>query len=168
MRRHTITETPVGPMTLVADGPALAVAHFAATPERLAAIDAGPTASVGDAVLDQAAAELAEYFAGRRRRFDVPLDPRGAPFERRVWHVLTGIPYGDTTTYGAVAEALGDRRQAQAVGQAVGRNPLGVFIPCHRVIGADGSLTGFAAGLDRKRYLLALEEPDAESAGRLF
>lgn len=103
------------------------------------------------------AVQLAEYFDGRRRAFELPLAPGGSAFEREVWDVLTSIPYGATTTYGAIAERLGGRATARAVGGAVGANPIAVVVPCHRVVGADGSLTGYGGGLDRKRALLALE-----------
>ena len=96
------------------------------------------------------------YFAGGVPDFTLPLNPSGTEFQRKVWEVLLGIPYGQTMTYGAIAREL-SCGSAQAVGQAVGRNPIGIIIPCHRVVGADGSLTGYAEGLDRKRALLKLE-----------
>lgn len=98
----------------------------------------------------------------------MPTRTGGDEFFEQVWALLCEIPYGQTTTYGALAERLGDRRLAQRVGQAVGRNPISILIPCHRVLGADGSLTGYAGGLDRKRFLLELEEPVEASASRLF
>lgn len=112
----------------------------------------------GGAVNEQAAAELAEYFAGERTRFSVPLDPQGTPFRRRVWDALQDIPYGATCAYSDIARELGRPGSARAVGGAVGSNPLSIFVPCHRVIGANGTLTGYAGGLDRKRALLALEQ----------
>lgn len=123
------------------------------------AANAGPA---GDAdlhpALARAVAQLTDYFAGRPVTFDVPVAPRGTDFERRVWAHLTTIPYGRTTSYGAVAAAIGQPPDAaRAVGAANARNPIAVVIPCHRVIGADGSLVGYAAGLDRKRGLLAME-----------
>jgi methylated-DNA-[protein]-cysteine S-methyltransferase len=102
-------------------------------------------------------AELAEYFAGARQRFDLLLAPGGTPFQRRVWRALAAIPFGATVSYLALAQSLGAPRSVRAVAAAVGRNPISVLIPCHRVIGSDGSLTGYAGGLDRKRKLLALE-----------
>ncbi|OEU92267.1 cysteine methyltransferase [Streptomyces abyssalis] len=101
--------------------------------------------------------QLREYFAGERQRFDLPLAPRGEPFRQRVWGLLRQIPYGETRSYGQLARELGDQALAQAVGAANGRNPLSVIVPCHRVVGADGSLTGYAGGLERKRFLLELE-----------
>ena len=105
----------------------------------------------------RAARELAEYFAGRRRAFDLPLCPAGTEFQRAVWAALQEVPFGEKTSYGELAEKLGRPAAARAVGGAVGKNPLLVLIPCHRVLGKDGSLTGFSAGLDLKKSLLALE-----------
>jgi len=119
-------------------------------------------------VLDAAAAQLDQYVAGERRSFDLPLRPPGPALHRQVWALLLAIPYGETTTYGALARALGSPGLAQAVGGGVGHNPVSIVIPCHRVIGADGSLTGYAGGLDRKRALLDLEEPEERRAARLF
>jgi methylated-DNA-[protein]-cysteine S-methyltransferase len=101
--------------------------------------------------------ELEEYFEGQRQEFDLPLDPRGTDFQRRVWQRLRSIAYGETTTYGALARELGDPGASRAVGLANGSNPLPIVIPCHRVIGADGSLTGFGGGLPVKQALLELE-----------
>lgn len=102
-------------------------------------------------------AQLAEYFGGERRAFDLPLDPQGTAFQREVWDALTAIPYGETRTYGALAEAIGRPGSARAVGAANGQNPISIIIPCHRVIGSTGSLTGYAGGIDIKRRLLNLE-----------
>ena len=101
--------------------------------------------------------QLDQYFAGERYEFDVPLDLRGNGFERSVWDALLGIPYGETASYGEIARQIGAPSAARAVGLANGRNPVAVIVPCHRVIGADGSLTGYAGGLERKRFLLELE-----------
>ena len=109
-------------------------------------------------ILEQAATQLEEYFAGTREMFDVPLDPIGSPFQQSVWAVLRTIPYGTTMTYGEQATRLGDPNKARAVGAANGRNPLSIVVPCHRVIGASGKLTGFAGGLDNKAWLLAHEQ----------
>ena len=105
-------------------------------------------------LLDAAAAQLHEYFAGARTEFDLPLDPVGTEFQRDAWTALCAIPFGETASYGDQAERMGDRGKARAVGTANGKNPISVIVPCHRVIGADGSLTGFAAGLDVKSWLL--------------
>ena len=109
-------------------------------------------------VLAQAAAQLAEYFAGQRQSFTVPLAPRGTPFQQEVWRALCAIPYGQTRSYGQLAAALGRPAAARAVGGACRRNPIWLMIPCHRVVGASGSLTGYAGGLERKKALLALEQ----------
>ena len=105
----------------------------------------------------RAASELDNYFAGRLSHFDLPLDLRGTPFQRQVWRLLLSIPYGETVSYGDLAHSLGQDNAARAVGGAVGRNPISIVIPCHRVIGSDGSLTGYGGGLPRKRALLDLE-----------
>lgn len=160
---YTVVDSPIGELTITAEGEAVTGVHFAGT--------VGDPASLGnrhDHGFREVTRQLREYFAGQRTYFDLPLEPRGHDFERRVWEVLRTIPYGQTRSYGQIAEALGEPGAAQAVGAANGRNPLPVLIPCHRVIGADGSLTGFAGGLDRKRFLLRLEEPSAAEAGRLF
>lgn len=112
-------------------------------------------------VLAQAAAQLAEYFAGQRQNFTIPLAPRGTPFQQEVWRALCAIPYGQTRSYGQLAAALGRPSAARAVGGACRRNPIWLMIPCHRVVGASGSLTGYAGGLERKKALLALEQGQA-------
>jgi methylated-DNA-[protein]-cysteine S-methyltransferase len=121
-----------------------------------------------DAAFDDVGEQLEEYFAGRRRSFELPLAPRGDAFTRSVWAALREIPYGATATYGDVARSLGGIGHSQAVGVANGRNPISVVVPCHRVVGRDGALVGYAGGLWRKRFLLSLEEPAADDAGRLF
>jgi methylated-DNA-[protein]-cysteine S-methyltransferase len=113
-------------------------------------------------VLRQAVAELDEYFAGTRKSFTVALDPAGTPFQLSVWGVLRAIPYGSTITYGEQARRLGDPAKARAVGAADGRNPLSIIVPCHRVVGASGALTGFAGGMAAKQWLLDFERASAE------
>lgn len=108
-------------------------------------------------MLDAVAGQLDEYFAGQRQHFEVKLAPQGTPFQRRVWDALRRLQYGTLTSYGELATELGDIRCARAVGAAVGRNPVSIIIPCHRVVAGNGALTGFAGGLDRKRYLLQAE-----------
>ena len=125
--------------------------HF---PEALIANGDAPS----DGVLARAARECDAYAAGERRTFGIPLAPRGTPWQRAVWQALLAIAYGETLSYGELAARLGRPGSARAVGAAVGRNPLSIFIPCHRVVGANGSLTGYAGGLDRKRALLVLEK----------
>jgi methylated-DNA-[protein]-cysteine S-methyltransferase len=162
--RHTTTDSPVGELTLVADGDALVGLYFEDHGRR-PRLDLGPRSDEGfDAVIRQ----LREYFDGERRDFDLELAPRGSEFELRVWSLLTKIPHGETRTYGQLASELGEPGSAQAVGNANGWNPISIVVPCHRVVGASGSLTGYAGGLDRKRFLLSLEEPPAADDGRLF
>lgn len=143
-------ESPVGELTLVAGEDGLRGVHF---PGR--AIEPGWTRD--GAAVAPAIAQLEEYFAGERTVFDLPLDPQGTPFDRAVWDLLLAIPHGETRSYGDVARALGRMDRVRAVGRANGRNPLAIIVPCHRVIGADGSLVGYGGGLERKRALLALE-----------
>jgi methylated-DNA-[protein]-cysteine S-methyltransferase len=157
-------DSPIGPLRLAADGPALCEIRFGADPAD--AGRGGPVAPVLTAARDQ----LAAYFAGALREFDLPLAPRGTAFQHRVWDHLLTIGWGATTTYGAIAAALGMPPGAsRAVGAANGANPLPVVVPCHRVIGADGTLTGYAGGLDRKALLLRLERvPTEADQGALF
>lgn len=114
-------------------------------------------------ILRKAKRELAEYFAGRRIRFDVPLDPTGTDFQRKVWKAIAKVAFGKTLTYGELAKRAGHPGSARAAGAATGRNPIGIIVPCHRIMGSDGSLTGYAGGLRRKRALLALEGSCRES-----
>jgi methylated-DNA-[protein]-cysteine S-methyltransferase len=115
-------------------------------------------------VLERTQHQLEEYFSGTREAFDLPLDPHGTDFQRKVWEKLTHIPYGETTSYGAIARELGDPGASRAVGLANGSNPIPIIIPCHRVIGADGSLTGFGGGLPIKQMLLQLESRHRQPA----
>ncbi|HZZ43283.1 MAG TPA: methylated-DNA--[protein]-cysteine S-methyltransferase [Tepidisphaeraceae bacterium] len=108
-------------------------------------------------LLTRAENQLSEYFAGQRTTFDLPLAPIGTPFQQKVWHALTQIPYAQTSTYGSLARSIGSPTASRAVGAAIGRNPLSILIPCHRVIGASGKLTGFAGGLETKSFLLTHE-----------
>jgi methylated-DNA-[protein]-cysteine S-methyltransferase len=157
----TVVDSPVGPLLLTTDGTALTRIFFESHrggPAGWAGLDR-PEAREGDhPVLARAAAQLTDYFARQRRDFDLPLAPRGSAFQQRVWTALRGIPYGTTTSYGRIAERLGlPPGASRAVGLANGSNPISIVIPCHRVIGADGSLTGYGGGLERKRLLLDLE-----------
>jgi methylated-DNA-[protein]-cysteine S-methyltransferase len=163
--RHTTIDSPVGELTVVAEDGALLGLYFPGHKRRPADETFGEYTDEG---FEDVRKQLGEYFAGTRRAFDLPLAPRGSEFERSVWQLLTEIPYGTKRTYGDLAKQLGDRGLAQAVGSANGRNPISIIVPCHRVVGANGNLTGYAGGLDRKRYLLELEEPVAVTAGRLF
>ena len=114
-------------------------------------------------LLMKAIVQLTEYFEGRRREFDLPINPKGTEFQRKVWKALAGIPYGETRTYGEIATQIGNRKAARAVGNANNKNPILLLIPCHRVIGADGSLTGFGCGLNIKEYLLNLEKENGKT-----
>lgn len=161
--RHTVAPTRIGDLTLTARGDALTGVYFPghwhpATAERLGA----EVPLADDALLSCAADELREYLEGTRREFDVPILLIGDDFQQRVWAGIQDIPYGRTTTYGALADELGDRRLAQRVGNAVGRNPISIIVACHRVIGSDGKLHGYAGGLERKVLLLDLERSPAD------
>jgi methylated-DNA-[protein]-cysteine S-methyltransferase len=153
---HTITmDSPVGPLRLVASERGMrAILWGAEDVERVASINADELVEGTTPILEQAVSELEEYFDGTRREFDMPLDPVGTPFQQSAWMILRTIPYGQTISYGQQALQLGDPNKARAVGAANGKNPLSIVVPCHRVIGSTGHLTGFAAGLDVKSWLL--------------
>ncbi|GAB2681847.1 methylated-DNA--[protein]-cysteine S-methyltransferase [Thalassiella azotivora] len=154
----TVVPSPVDDLLLATDGEALTRVAFHPHDALHAARDGGWHHDDSHPVLVTAARHLGELLAGERRTVDVPLAPHGTAFQRRVWDALLTIPYGTTTTYGALAERLGlPPGGSRAVGLANGANPLPVVIPCHRVVGADGTLTGFGGGLERKRFLLDLE-----------
>jgi methylated-DNA-[protein]-cysteine S-methyltransferase len=140
-------DTPIGPLLLSAEHGRLSGVAFADSAE----------ARSSEPVLLEAEAQLRAYFAGELERFELPLAPRGTPFQLSVWEALLEIPYGSTTTYSQLAAAIRQPSACRAVGAANGRNPLAVIVPCHRVIGAAGALTGYGGGLERKRLLLALE-----------
>ncbi|HEX5160807.1 MAG TPA: methylated-DNA--[protein]-cysteine S-methyltransferase [Steroidobacteraceae bacterium] len=156
--------SPVGRLRLIASGIALVGIWF--EQGRDAARGRGDLVEASSPVLERTRRQLEEYFAAQRREFDLPLDPRGTDFQRRVWKRLLDIPYGETTTYGKLATDLGDAKASRAVGLANGSNPIPIVIPCHRVIGADGSLTGFGGGLTIKQQLLDLERSHRQP--RLF
>jgi len=153
-----VLATPIGGLEVrVANGAVVAVRFGAELPTTTGSSDTTTPGSL-DPVLATACAELAEYFAGERTRFTVPFRfTRGSPFERAVWARIATIPYGQTVTYGRIARDVGEPGGAQAVGAACGRNPVPVIVPCHRVVGANGTLVGFGGGLPRKRHLLTLE-----------
>jgi len=156
MIAYVTVESPVGPLLLQTDGGSL-TGLYMDVPERpirgisdwLEDANAGP--------LPEAVRQLGEYFAGKRRVFDLPLHLNGTEFQRRVWRALTEIPYGETWSYGELAKRIGNPKASRAVGLANGRNPVSILVPCHRVIGADGSLTGYGGGVQRKQWLLAHE-----------
>jgi len=152
---HTVVGSPLGDLTLVAGDGSLTGLYF---PHHWYRPDPASFGSRDDARFGDVAAQLGEYFASRREDFDLPLGPQGDEFQHQVWALISRIPYGQTTSYGELAKQLGDGTAAKDVGQAVGRNPLSVIVPCHRVVGKDGQLTGYAGGLARKRFLLDLEQ----------
>jgi methylated-DNA-[protein]-cysteine S-methyltransferase len=166
--RHCIIDTPLGALTLVARHDALTGIYFPKHWHLPARTDFGQQMDADDdALFTRAAAQLTEYFDGARTDFDLAITLTGTPLQERVWDLLVGIPYGETVTYGELATALGDAG-AWEVGQAVGRNPISIVVPCHRVVGKDGRLTGYAGGLTRKRLLLEREESVESGLARLF
>ncbi|MFI2733937.1 methylated-DNA--[protein]-cysteine S-methyltransferase [Streptomyces sp. NPDC018711] len=160
--RHTVVDSPYEPLTLVAVDGVLSRLHMTGQRHR------PPEETFGEPdprPFGEAIRQLDAYFAGELTEFDLPLHLIGTPFQLRVWEQLVRIPYGETRTYGELAEELGSPGASRAVGLANGKNPVGIIVPCHRVIGAGGGLTGYGGGLDRKQRLLAFEsgtaEPDA-------
>lgn len=151
---HTVVDSPVGPLTLVAHDGILSGLYMDAQRH---APDPGRFGERDPDCLSQVRRQLDEYFSGDRTMFTVPIAPSGTPFQQRVWAQLRAIPYGQTTTYGALAARLGQPTASRAVGLANGRNPIGIIVPCHRVLGAGGALTGYGGGLERKQALLSLE-----------
>lgn len=151
---YSVIDSPIGPLIIVERDGALAAIYM---DSHKPAPDPATFGERVDDALPAATAQLAEYFAGERRIFDLPLAPRGTDFQLRVWAALREIPFGETRSYGQLAAALGQPGASRAVGLANGRNPISIVVPCHRVVGADGTLTGYAGGPDRKRFLLDLE-----------
>ncbi len=159
----TTIESPIGPLLITAlDG---AVTRLWMSQQRHQASVADPAWVPDPAGFDDAAAQLGEYFAGERTTFDLPLAPVGTPFQLAVWSVLLTIPYGTTCSYGEIAAELGQPGASRAVGLANGRNPISIVVPCHRVIGSTGTLTGYGGGLARKQWLLDLERGTAQLGG---
>ena len=157
---HTIWPSPLGDLTLVRDGEALTGLYFPHhwyKPDWLGARE--------DGGFEEVIRQLTEYLAGARTAFDLPVRADGDAFQRSVWARIAQIPYGATTTYGAIARAIGQPAMAREVGAAVGRNPLCIVVPCHRVLGKDGEPRGYAGGLRRKRLLLDLEQPALYATG---
>lgn len=161
-------DSPLGQLTLTAHGEFLTgifyEAHWHLPPPEYF----GAAVDITDPVFSRAESELTEYLDGGRTSFDIPFEAKGNAFQERVWERLQHIPFGETVTYGQLAVELGDPHLAQAVGSAVGRNPVSIIVPCHRVVGHKGQLTGYAGGLANKRFLLELEEPAQVREGKLF
>lgn len=159
MRTHAVIDSMVGPLTIVAEDGQIRCLYMDLQRHRPAADELGEPDPRGRGAepFKAAAEQLDAYFAGELTAFDLPLAPRGSEFQQRVWAALQEIPYGETESYGDLAERIGSPGAARAVGLANGKNPIGIVIPCHRVVGSDGSLTGYGGGLDRKRQLLDLE-----------
>ena len=155
MTYTTSLESPIGPLVLEADDDGLTAVLLPGEQRTVAA-----SAAAGGCV-NEARRQLVEYFAGSRQSFDLPLAARGTPFQQRVWQQLRAIPYGETISYAELARRIGSPTAVRAVGAANGRNPIAIIVPCHRVIGSDGTLTGYAGGLDAKRTLLELETQHA-------
>ncbi|HEX4985551.1 MAG TPA: methylated-DNA--[protein]-cysteine S-methyltransferase [Burkholderiales bacterium] len=153
---HCLHPSPVGPLLLMSDGESLTGLHTE-NDKYKPRIRAGWIEDAGARPFDRVRRELDEYFAGKRREFSLPLKPEGTDFQRRVWEQLCGIPFGETISYGELARRVGNPNASRAVGMANSRNPISIVVPCHRVIGADNSLTGYAGGLERKRALLEHE-----------
>jgi methylated-DNA-[protein]-cysteine S-methyltransferase len=159
--RHTVLSTGLGDLTVVRDDHAVTGLYFPHHWYQPDPIAFGPRVHDG---FDDVRAQLDEYLAGTRESFNLDLDARGNLLQRRVWGLIAQVPYGQTTTYGAIARRLGCDVTAQQIGGAVGRNPLCILIPCHRVVSSTGKLTGYAGGIERKRRLLDLEQPTLLSA----
>ena len=158
MKQHTVIDSPYGPLTLVATDGVLSGLYMSGQRHRppeetFGELDESPFA--------EAEEQLAAYFGGELKEFTLELRMDGTPFQRSVWDGLRRIPYGETRSYGQLADALGNPAASRAVGLANGRNPIGIIVPCHRVVGANGSLTGYGGGLDRKRRLLEFERGTA-------
>jgi methylated-DNA-[protein]-cysteine S-methyltransferase len=156
MMYYDVFPSPVGDITASSDGTAITGLHIEGD-RYFTSMPSEWVHDVAQPLFTQLRTELSEYFAGARTHFDVPVAFEGTEFQRLVWKALQGIPAGKTVSYGALAETIGRPKAVRAVGTAVGRNPLCIVVPCHRVLAGDGSLGGYVAGLDRKQYLLALE-----------
>jgi methylated-DNA-[protein]-cysteine S-methyltransferase len=167
--RHTVIDSPLGELTLVADGDTLTGVYFRHHWHPPTADALGDHVEAeSDDLFRHAGNQLHEYLVGERTGFDLPIALVGEPRRLRIWDLLGDIGYGQTKSYGELAAALADGTTAYEIGQAVGRNPLSIVVPCHRVVGKGGALTGYAGGLKRKQFLLDLEEPAPAVAGRLF
>jgi methylated-DNA-[protein]-cysteine S-methyltransferase len=163
--RYTTVDSPVGELLLVGDERAL---HGLYMQEGRTASVVGADWNRDDEAFRDARTQLDEYFEGDRASFDLSLELEGTPFQRRVWRALREIPYGETVSYGALARRIGRPESSRAVGAANGRNPISLIVPCHRVIGSDGGLTGYGGGIERKRFLLAMEARGTASVPKTY
>ena len=160
---YTYIKSPIGRLMLTANERALTGLYFSTGDK--ARKEPDPAWQASEARFEQARKELKEYFAGQRRCFEAALEPRATPFQNRVLAALNQIPFGQVRSYKQIAEKIGSPKAVRAVGNANGNNPIAIFIPCHRVVGSNGALTGFGGGLDAKRYLLSLEQTQQSIAG---
>lgn len=165
MTRYRVIDSPVGPLTLAGDGSTLLHLRMS---DQSHEPDRSGWEPGGDGIFEDVTEQLEAYFAGSLRAFDIDLDLVGTEFQRRVWAALRTIPYGETRSYGQIAEQIGSPGASRAVGLANGRNPIGIIVPCHRVIGSTGGLTGYGGGIDRKKTLLNLEKANSATAATLF
>ena len=161
MRYYSFYDSPHGRMLLVANGEGLAGVYFDRQ-KYLPPVDAEWRQDARHDPLRRARGELAEYFGGERKHFDIPLSPEGTPFQRSVWKAISGVGFGETISYGELARRAGCPGSARAAGAATGRNPISIIVPCHRIVGSNGDLTGYAGGLPRKRALLRLESGNVD------
>jgi methylated-DNA-[protein]-cysteine S-methyltransferase len=160
MRHYDFYDSPQGRMLLVANDEGLCGVYFDGQ-KYLPPVESGWRRDA-NATVQQAKRELAEYFGGERKRFETALAPEGTDFQRSVWKAISTVAFGETITYGELARRAGSAGSARAAGAATGRNPIGIIVPCHRIVGSDGSLTGYAGGIERKRALLALESGERD------
>jgi methylated-DNA-[protein]-cysteine S-methyltransferase len=153
---YTYFDSPLGNIRIVSDGEKITTFGFVGQ-KNLKDVPTDWKNEPDHKLLKKARKQAEEYFSGKRKDFDLPLSPQGTEFQQKVWKALLEIPFGQISTYGKIANQIGNPKGVRAVGGAIGRNPIGIIIPCHRVIGANGTLTGFASGLDRKQSLLEIE-----------
>lgn len=153
LKRRLRMDSPVGSLVIESNGCAVCAIYGGSAEDACA-----PSDAAGDAILEKAAGEMAEYFAGKRKRFTFPMEPEGTAFQKQVWDALVRIPYGETASYGQIAMQVNNPKGARAVGMACNRNPIWIAVPCHRVVGASGALVGYALGTSMKQKLLELEK----------
>lgn len=165
MTRYRVIDSPVGPLTLAGVGSTLQHLRMA---DQSHEPDRSGWEPGGDGIFEDVVDQLEAYFAGSLQEFDIDLDLAGTDFQRRVWSALQTIPYGETRSYGEIAAQIGSPGASRAVGLANGRNPIGIIVPCHRVIGSTGGMTGYGGGVDRKRALLAIEKTNSPATTTLF